>query len=127
MASLKCIASQAKHNLIVIIASCLDVCCVLTVHNILHSYYQPIIFVSSKIFISKCHDHVILYSKKLARFSSPVQPGAGAHPASYTMDTGSFKGVKWLERVVQHPHLAHRLKKEYSYNPTSLLGLHGLF
>ena len=26
----------AKHNLIVIIASCLDVCCVLTVHNILH-------------------------------------------------------------------------------------------
>jgi len=46
MASLKFIASQArsihqyknlaKYNLIVIIASCLEVCCVLTVHNILY-------------------------------------------------------------------------------------------
>jgi len=26
-----------KYNLIVIITSCLDVCCVLTVHNISHS------------------------------------------------------------------------------------------
>ena len=29
-----------------------------------------------------------------ARFSAPVQTGPGAHPASYTMDTGSFPGVK---------------------------------
>ena len=28
----------AKCNLIVIIASCLDVCCVLTVHNILYKF-----------------------------------------------------------------------------------------
>ena len=28
----------AKYNLIVIIASCLDVCCVLTVNNILHKF-----------------------------------------------------------------------------------------
>ena len=28
----------AKYNLIVIIASCLDVCCVLTVHNILYKF-----------------------------------------------------------------------------------------
>jgi len=28
----------AKYDLIVIIASCLDVCCVLTVHNILHKF-----------------------------------------------------------------------------------------
>ena len=28
----------AIYNLIVIIASCLDVCCVLTVHNILYNY-----------------------------------------------------------------------------------------
>jgi len=27
---------EAKYNLIVIIASCLDVCCVLTVYNILY-------------------------------------------------------------------------------------------
>ena len=29
-----------------------------------------------------------------ARFSAPVQTGPGAHPASCTMDTGSFPGVK---------------------------------
>ena len=29
-----------------------------------------------------------------ARFSAPVQTGPGAHPASYTMGTGSFPGVK---------------------------------
>ena len=28
----------AKYNLILIIASCLDVCCVLTIHNILHKF-----------------------------------------------------------------------------------------
>ena len=27
-----------------------------------------------------------------ARFSAPVQTGSGAHPASCTMDTGSFPG-----------------------------------
>jgi len=29
-----------------------------------------------------------------ARFSAPVQTGLGAHPASYTMATGSFPGDK---------------------------------
>ena len=29
----------AKYNLILIIASCLDLCCVLTVQNILHKFY----------------------------------------------------------------------------------------
>jgi len=29
-----------------------------------------------------------------ARFSAPVQTGPGAHPASCTMGTGSFLGVK---------------------------------
>jgi len=48
MASLKYIASQArsihqhknlaKYNLIVIIASCLDVCCVLALRNILYKF-----------------------------------------------------------------------------------------
>ena len=27
----------------------------------------------------------------------------GAHPASYTMGTGSFPGVKWSGRGVDHP------------------------
>jgi hypothetical protein len=30
----------------------------------------------------------------VARFSAPVQTGPGAHPASCTMGTGSFPGVK---------------------------------
>jgi hypothetical protein len=38
-----------------------------------------------------------------ARFSAPVQTGPGAHPASYTMGTGSFLGVKRLERGIDHP------------------------
>jgi hypothetical protein len=28
------------------------------------------------------------------RFFAPVQTGSGAHPASCTMDTGSFQGVE---------------------------------
>jgi hypothetical protein len=38
-----------------------------------------------------------------ARFSAPVQTGPGAHPASYTMCTGSFKRVKRPGRGVDHP------------------------
>ena len=38
-----------------------------------------------------------------ARFSAPVQTGPGAHPASSTMGTGSFPGVKWPGRGVDHP------------------------
>ena len=48
-----------------------------------------------------------------ARFSAPVQTGPGIHPASCTMCTGSFLGVKRLGRGVDHPpHLAPRLKQE---------------
>jgi hypothetical protein len=38
-----------------------------------------------------------------ARFSAPVQTGAGAHPSSYTMGTESFPGVKRPGRDVGHP------------------------
>ena len=38
-----------------------------------------------------------------ARFSAPVQTGSEAHPASYTMGTGSFPGVKQPERGVDYP------------------------
>jgi hypothetical protein len=38
-----------------------------------------------------------------ARFSTPVQTGPGPHPASYTMGTGSFPGVKWPGRGFDHP------------------------
>jgi len=37
------------------------------------------------------------------RFSAPVQTGPGAHPASSTMGTGSFPGVKRPGCGVDHP------------------------
>jgi hypothetical protein len=37
-----------------------------------------------------------------ARFSAPIQTGPGAHPASYTMGTGTFPGVKRPGRGVHH-------------------------
>ena len=36
-------------------------------------------------------------------FSASVQTGPGAHPASHTMGTGSFPGVKRPGRGVDHP------------------------
>jgi hypothetical protein len=38
------------------------------------------------------------------RFSAPVQTGPGAHPASCTMGTGSFPGVKSGRGVTLTPH-----------------------
>ena len=46
------------------------------------------------------------------RYSAPVQNGPGGHPASYTMGTGSFTGVKRPGR---------------GYTSTTTLGLRGLF
>ena len=38
-----------------------------------------------------------------ASFYAPVQTGPVAHPASYTLSTGSFPGVKRPGRGVDHP------------------------
>jgi hypothetical protein len=38
-----------------------------------------------------------------ARFFAHVQTGPGAHPASCTMGTGSFPGVKRPGRGADHP------------------------
>ena len=38
-----------------------------------------------------------------AKFSAPVQTGPGAHPASYTMGTVSFLGIKRPGRGVDTP------------------------
>jgi len=40
-----------------------------------------------------------------ARFSAPVQTGPRAHPASCTVGTGSFPGVKsdWGVMLTPHP------------------------
>jgi hypothetical protein len=45
-------------------------------------------------------------------FSTPVQTGSEAHPATYTMGTGSFTGIKRDVALTTHRHLAPRLKKE---------------
>ena len=57
-----------------------------------------------------------------ARFSSPVQTGPGAHPASCTMGNGSFTGIKRPERSVDHPTPSSAQIKErvelYLYSPS---------
>jgi hypothetical protein len=59
-----------------------------------------------------------------ARFSAPVQTGRRAQPASYTVGTGGFPGVKRPGSDADHLHRpAPRLKKEYSYASISFLGL----
>ena len=57
-----------------------------------------------------------------AKFSALVQTGPGAHPASYTMGTGSFLGVKRLVRGIDHPPPSRAEVKErvelYLYSPS---------
>jgi len=61
-------------------------------------------------------------------FPHPSRQELGAHPASYTVGTGSLPGVMRPECGVDHKsHLAPRLKKEYSYTSTPPPGPRGLF
>jgi hypothetical protein len=57
-----------------------------------------------------------------AKLSAPVQTGPGAHPDSYTMDTGSFQWVKRPGRDVEHPPPSSAEVKErvelYLYSPS---------
>ena len=56
-----------------------------------------------------------------AKLSALAQKDSGAHPASYTMGTGLFPGVKGPGRGVNHPpSLTLRLKKEYCCTSTPL-------
>jgi hypothetical protein len=56
------------------------------------------------------------------RFFAAVQTGPGAHPASCTMGTGSFPGVKRPGRGVDHPPPSSAEVKErvelYLYSPS---------
>jgi hypothetical protein len=55
-------------------------------------------------------------------------PPGPAHPTSCTMGIGSVPGVKRpAHDTDQSPNLGSRLKKEYSYTSTPLLGLCRLF
>jgi hypothetical protein len=63
-----------------------------------------------------------------ARFSAPVQTGPGAHPASCTMCTGSFPGVK-SDRCVTLTHHSfqcrgHKRVELYLYSPYGPYGLY---
>jgi hypothetical protein len=55
------------------------------------------------------------------RFSAPIQTGPGAHPASYTVGTGSFLGVKRPVCGIDHPPPSStKVKKRvelYLYSP----------
>jgi hypothetical protein len=57
-----------------------------------------------------------------ARFSAPVHTGPGPHPASCTMGTGSFLGVKRRGSGVDHTHSSSAKVKErvelYLYFPS---------
>ena len=57
-----------------------------------------------------------------SRFSAPVQTDPGAHPASSTMGTGSFPGVKRPECGADHPPPPKRRGHErvglYLYSPS---------
>ena len=57
-----------------------------------------------------------------ARFPATVQTGPGAYPASCTMDTGSFPGVKRPGRGADHPPPSKRRGHErvelYLYSPS---------
>ena len=62
------------------------------------------------------------------RFFAALQTGLGAHAAFCTRGNMSFPGVKRPRCGADHPpHLAPRLKKEYSYSSTPPLGLRGLY
>jgi hypothetical protein len=68
----------------------------------------------SSVGITTCYglDGPGIESRWGVRYSAPVPE---AHSVSCTMGTGSFPGVKRPGRGVDHPpHLAQRLKKEYS-------------
>jgi hypothetical protein len=66
----------------------------------------------------KCY----MFTSVGARFSAPVQTGPGAYPASCTMGTGSFPGVKRQRSGVDHPPLSSAEVKErvqlYLYSPS---------
>jgi hypothetical protein len=58
-----------------------------------------------------------------ARFFAHVQTLLGAHPASCTMGTGSFQGVKRPGRGADHPSPpSAEVKKEWSYTSSPPLG-----
>ena len=80
-------------------------------------------------FASASPSFLVVYLRLLKAFlfilvwrSTPVQTGPRVHPASYTMSTGPFTGVKRPGRVVDHPPPSSAEVKEivelYLYSPS---------
>jgi len=69
-------------------------------------------------------DNAGIKSRWGARFSAPVQTGPGAHPASCTMGTGSFLGVKSGRgmTLTPHPLLVPLVMEGQSYTSTPPIG-----
>jgi hypothetical protein len=69
-----------------------------------------------------CLDDPVIESRWGARFPAHVQTGPGAYPPSYTVGSGSFPGVKWPRRGVDHPPTPSAEVKEkvelYLYSPS---------
>jgi hypothetical protein len=67
-------------------------------------------------------------SRWRAKLLPPVQTGPGAHPASFTMGTGSFPGVKSGRGVTLTPHpfscRVHESVDLYLYSPYGPYGLY---
>jgi len=82
------------------------------------NYSLPVCRYSDSLRAGRSGDRIPVWT----RFSAPVQNGPGAHPASCTIGTGYFPGVKRPGRGVDHPPLlAPRLKKTvelYLYSPS---------
>ena len=73
-------------------------------------------------------DGLGIKSRLGVRFTAPVQTGLGAHSASCTMGTGSFRGVKsgWGMTLTPRPPLVLWSRKSRAI-PLLLYGLYGLY
>ena len=79
---------------------------------------------NSAVDIATCYsvDGSVIESQWGARFSTPVQTGPGAHPASCKVVTGSFLGIKRQGHGGDHPPPSNAEVKErvelYIYSPS---------
>ena len=84
----------------------------------------------SSVGIATCYglDGPGIESRWGAGFSAPVQTAPGAYPASYTMGTRSFPGVKRTGRGVDHPPPSSaEVTERAELTSTPPMGLRGLF
>jgi len=94
----------AKYNLILIIASCLDVCCVLTVHNILYNIW----FVPRNVYtgLEEIQYQCTVVKKKGSRYRPGVAQRVGRGIALLFLDRGTRRG--WVVRSTPWPHFTPR-------------------